>query len=288
MSLPDNRLTSLIPALVAATAFAVADVTTKVTLNAEAGVLTMGLFRGLIGVPLLAAWLLVGTRPVALTAAQRNVSLVIGVLFAGNVYFLFEAFARMEVPVTVLTYFTYPLLTGVAAALTGIERLGLAGVVAALVAFCGLGLMLGAHPTGLALAGIAFALAASATRVVILLITRNRLGGADPQLSTVWTMAALTVVFAGGSLVAQAWQPPVTALGWGAMIASCIAMVVAVVAIFMSTARVGPFRTALFMNLEPLLATVGAGLFLGEVITPLQALGGAVMIAALVAFQLRR
>ena len=55
-----------------------------------------------------------------------------------------------------------------------------------------------------------------------------------------------------------------------------------------STVRIGPFRTALFMNLEPLLATIGSAVFLGEVITPLQALGGAMMIAALVAFQLRR
>jgi hypothetical protein len=37
--------------------------------------------------------------------------------------------------------------------------------------------------------------------------------------------------------------------------------------VFVSTARVGPFRTALFMNLEPLLATIGSGMFLGEVIS---------------------
>jgi drug/metabolite transporter (DMT)-like permease len=65
-------------------------------------------------------------------------------------------------------------------------------------------------------------------------------------------------------------------------------MAIAVLMIFISTVRIGPFRTALFMNLEPLLATIGSAIFLGEVITPLQALGGAVMIAALVAFQLRR
>ncbi len=52
--------------------------------------------------------------------------------------------------------------------------------------------------------------------------------------------------------------------------------------------RIGPFRTALLMNLEPLLATIGSALFLGEVITPLQAAGGTIMIAALVTFQLRR
>ena len=65
-------------------------------------------------------------------------------------------------------------------------------------------------------------------------------------------------------------------------------MAIAVLMIFISTARIGPFRTALFMNLEPLLATIGSAIVLNEVITPVQAIGGAVMIAALVAFQLRR
>ena len=46
--------------------------------------------------------------------------------------------------------------------------------------------------------------------------------------------------------------------------------------------------TALFMNLEPLLATVDSAIVLGEVIRPVQALGGAVMIGALVVFQMRR
>jgi drug/metabolite transporter (DMT)-like permease len=58
--------------------------------------------------------------------------------------------------------------------------------------------------------------------------------------------------------------------------------------IFVSTMRVGAFRTALIMNLEPLWATVLSALLLGEVITPLQGLGAAIMLAALVAFQLWR
>ena len=56
----------------------------------------------------------------------------------------------------------------------------------------------------------------------------------------------------------------------------------------MSTVRVGAFRTALIMNLEPLLATILSALLLGEVITPVQGLGAAIMLAALVAFQLWR
>ncbi len=56
----------------------------------------------------------------------------------------------------------------------------------------------------------------------------------------------------------------------------------------MSAVRIGPFRSALIMNLEPLLVTILSAPLLGEVITPIQALGGAIMLAAIVAFQLRR
>ena len=268
MSSPDTRPASLVPAIVAASAFAVADVATKVTLNAQADALTMALFRGMIGLPLLIAWLAFGPRPKPLTGAQRNLALGVGVLFAGNVFFLFKAIEAMEVPVAILIYFTYPLLTGLAAALTGIEPLGVRGAVAAVAAFCGLALMIGAHPGGVALVGIVFGLMAASTRVVILLITRARLGGADARLISVWSIVAATGVFALCALVTWNWQPPVTALGWWALIGASVAMAVAVLAVFVSTVRVGPFRTALFMNFEPLLATAGSAVFLGEVITP--------------------
>jgi len=42
------------------------------------------------------------------------------------------------------------------------------------------------------------------------------------------------------------------------------------------------------MNLEPLIATALSAVLLGQVMTPLQGLGGAIMLAALVAFQLWR
>jgi drug/metabolite transporter (DMT)-like permease len=281
-------LAAILPAIVGATAFAFADVATKVTLHEGADVLTLALFRGLVGLPLLALWLRVGIPAKALTARQAAISLGIGVLFAGTVYGLFKAIELLTVPVAILTYFTYPLLTGLAAAAFGVEVLGWRGVAAALVAFAGLALMIGAHPGGVALAGVAFGVFAATTRVATLLITRAHLAGADSRLISLWSIFSATAVFGLAALAMRNWQVPVSALGWGAMITGSVAMTIAVLAVFISTLRVGPFRTALFMNLEPLLATLGSALFLGEVITPLQAMGGAVMIAALVAFQLRR
>jgi drug/metabolite transporter (DMT)-like permease len=139
-----------------------------------------------------------------------------------------------------------------------------------------------------ALAGLAFAVLSACTRVVILLLTRAKLQGSYARLISLWSLMAATAVFIAAALATANWHPPVTTVGWVALVGSSIAMAIAVLMIFVSTARIGPFRTALFMNLEPLIATIGSAIFLGEVITPLQALGGAVMIGALVAFQIRR
>ncbi len=76
--------------------------------------------------------------------------------------------------------------------------------------------------------------------------------------------------------------------GWLALVVLSVAVTTGLLGVFASTVRIGPFRTALFMNLEPLLTAIGSALFLAEVLTPLQALGGGIMLAALVAFQLRR
>jgi drug/metabolite transporter (DMT)-like permease len=90
------------------------------------------------------------------------------------------------------------------------------------------------------------------------------------------------------SLALMHWQPPENAYGWFVIVLLGIAMTAGILGVFASTARIGPFRTALFMNLEPPLTIVGSALVLGELVTPWQAVGGAVMIGALVMFQLRR
>jgi len=65
-----------------------------------------------------------------------------------------------------------------------------------------------------------------------------------------------------------------------------VATTAGILFVFVSTLRIGAFRTALIMNLEPLTATLLSALVLSEVMTPLQAVGGVTMLAALVAFQL--
>jgi drug/metabolite transporter (DMT)-like permease len=277
-----------VPGIVAAATFACSDVLGKVVFNDGGDVLTLVWFRGVIGLGFLAAWLRMGVPPVPFKPRERLIALGVGLLFAATVFALFKAIDLMDVPTAILAYFVYPLITGIGAAMSGLERLGWRGAAAAAAAFLGLALMVGAHPGELALVGVLFSFVAAISRAVLLLITRARLAHVDARLTTWYSMLSSTGLFVAVALATWNWQPPASGVGWAAMAGTSVTTTVAILSVFISANRVGPFRTALIMNLEPLLAALLSAVVLGDVIAPVQALGGAVMLAALVAFQLRR
>ena len=210
-------------------------------------------------------------------------------MFAGLIFCLFKAIEAIDVPTAILSYFTYPLLTGLTASLAGLEPLRWKGVLCAIAAF-----LRARHHDRRASGGARFCRAspmrsappAAAPRV--LLATRAYLVGADARLTTWYSMLSSTAVFVAVSLGTQTWHPPQTELGWVCLVALSLATTAAILFIFVSTMRIGPFRTALIMHLEPLTAMILSALLLGEAITPIQGIGSAIMLAALVAFQLWR
>lgn len=286
-SAASRTMLPLAPGIAAGISLGTSDVLAKIVLATGCDVLTLLSFRSVVGLAFVASWLRFGAKPFA-DARVRWISMAIGVLFSGLVFCLFKAIAAIDVPTAILSYFTYPLLTGIAASLAGLERLRWQGVVCALAAFFGLALMIGAHPAGLAFAGVAYAIGAACCRTGVLLTTRAYLVGADARLTTWYSMLSSTAIFVAVSFATQAWQPPQTAMGWTYLVAVSLATTVAILFIFISTMRIGPFRTALIMHLEPLTAMILSALLLGEIITPVQGVGSAVMLAALIAFQVWR
>ena len=285
---PQSRLTELGPGIIAATTFALSDVFSKVALIAGMDPLSLATFRSVFSVVFMMGWLWLQPPPIPYTARQRWIALGIGVLFAGVVFGLFKAFELVTVPVAILTYFIYPLLTGIIGALIGIDKLGWRGAAAAIVAFFGLALIVGAQPGAIALSGIAFALGAGCLRTAVLLISRAALAGADSRLLSWYSQLSSTVIFVVFALTTWNWHSPQTGTGWFALLVVSVTVTIAVLTLFISINRIGPFRSALIMNLEPLIATILRAVLLGEFMTAWQVLGGAIMLGALVTFQLRR
>jgi probable blue pigment (indigoidine) exporter len=275
------------PVLTSAAMFSVSDIFGKVVLDSGADVLSLLTFRSVVGIGLLAMWLRIGTAAVSLSRFETLISIGLGVVLAANLFGVFKAIELVPVSIAILTYFIYPLLTGLLGTVTGLDRLTPAGAVTAVIAFFGLALIIGASPADLSAVGLFAAVAGALCRACMLLITRARLADADARLVTWYTLWSSMLVFAVLSAASWTWHWPHGEAGWVAFIGIGFTTTVAILALYVSTQRIGPSRTALYMNLEPLMTAVLSALTLGDRMTPLQLFGGAVMIAALCRFQLR-
>jgi probable blue pigment (indigoidine) exporter len=283
-----RRFADMLPGIASALSFSAADIFGKVVFNDGMDVLSFITARGVLTVLFFLFWLRKSPPSRRHTRRERLVSVGIGLMFAANVFSLLLAIQLLPLSIAILTYFIYPLLTGLAGAATGIDRVGWRGVAAAFAALVGLAMMLGARIGDVALLGVVSALAAAVLRVVSLLITRASLHGTDARLNTWYSLVPSAMLFVVASLLTHTWNPPSSTLGWAAFAGMSITSTVSVLTMFVSITRIGPFRTALIMNLEPLVSTLGSIALLGEVLQPLQAVGGVVMLVALCAFQLRR
>jgi probable blue pigment (indigoidine) exporter len=278
----------LAPVLTAAAMFTVSDVFGKLALEGGADVLSLLTFRSVLGIGFVFVWLRLVKPAIALSRSATWISMALGVLLTANLFSLFKAIELVAVSIAILTYFIYPLLTGILGAMTGADRLTVPGAAIALVAFFGLALIIAANPSGLAVPGLLAAVGAALCRTGMLLVTRATLKGADARLVTWYTLWSSTLVFGALSMLAWRWHWPHSASGWVAFLGIGFTTTAAIAALYVSTQRIGPFRTALFMNLEPLLTAALSAVVLGDRMTLPQVFGGAIMIAALCVFQMPR
>ena len=281
-------LTALLPAITAALSFSITDILLKFVYASGMDVLTLVSLRGMMVVVFFWLWLRIRPPAIRHPPRQKWIAIALGLAFAGIMLGLVAAVSVLPVSIAILTYFIYPLLTGIAAALTGVERLGWRALLTALLAFGGLALMLGVSFSELAPIGLACAIGASVCRVVSLLATRAYLNGTDARLTTWYAMLPSTLLFLALWTTIGGWHPPQTSGGWICFLVISFCSTLSTLMIYVSTNRVGPFRTALVMNLEPLVTVIMSVWLLGETLSAVQAVGAGIMIASLCAFQFMR
>lgn len=282
------KFVDLLPGLTAAVSFSITDILLKIVYADGMDVLSLVTLRGVLVVAFFWVWLRVQKPRIWHPPRQRVIAVVLGLLFAAVMFGLLLAVSLLPVSIAILAYFIYPLLTGIAAALTGVEKLGWKALLTAMAAFGGLALMLGVDFSTLSTMGLACAFGAAICRVVSLLATRHYLAGTDARVTTWYSLLPSSAIFLIASLAVGVWHLPATHVGWWAFLGISFGSTLSTLLIYISTNTVGPFRTALVMNLEPLLTAILSMILLGEIMTPLQMTGAGIMISALCIFQFVR
>jgi drug/metabolite transporter (DMT)-like permease len=252
------------------------------------------------GITAVVLWVLMRAQgvPLVVRTPRRWALPAIGVLIAVQSLCLYAAVARLPVALALLAFNSHPLSMALwewliyrrAPSRTMLQAMPviLIGLALALDVFGATsGLGAAAH-WGRIGAGVAFALAASLTFGLALVLTQHEAAAVDGRVRSFTTMLQVGVL-ASVAVAAQGgphW--PAGAAGWWGLAALTLFYGSGFTVMFTVLPKLGVGRWSAVMNVEPVVALVLAWLLLAQSIAPLQVAGGLVVVAAVMSLGLRR
>ena len=277
--------------LLASAGFAAMAIFAKLAYEAGFDVASLLLMRFVIAGAVL--WAIVAIRrPARPTLKAVLVALGLGAVgYAVQAATFFASLERLDASLASLLLYIYPTLVLIGAVVIGRERATRRRVAALALASAGTVLVLlgGGSVGALDPLGIAFVFAAALSYAVYILVSDRHGNGTDPFLLTAMIITAAAVSL--GLWTATHGGPhlgDVAAQGWEAVIAiSIVSTVVPTAAFLIGMRRVGPATAAIVATLEPVITVVLAMVVFGDHLGPVQLLGGAGVIGAVVLVNLR-
>jgi drug/metabolite transporter (DMT)-like permease len=211
---------------------------------------------------------LLATFPMAIGIMAMSIG------YLSSVYFI-------KVSLAVVLLYSFPLIVGLLAAVTGRERIALPKVLALLVAFGGLVMAIGLETGNIDWRGIALVMLGALGVACNLTFTGPYLEGVDSLTVNVWNN--FWGAFALGAYLAlsNGVALPATGQGWAALGGVVGCYIFGLAFMFGALKYLPPSQAAVMLNLEPVISIIVAGLLLHEETQLLQWLGVLIMLAAL-------
>ncbi|MBX6320439.1 MAG: DMT family transporter [Rhodospirillaceae bacterium] len=201
--------------------------------------------------------------------------------FLGSVAFI-------PVSLSALILYTYPLIVGVLASLSGRESLTAAKAFVLLAAFAGLALALGPTFGALDTRGLGLAALAAIGNAGVVVFAGRALQGRDSLVMNVYTNLWSGLALGLFLFLAGGFALPATSTGWLGAGGTAAFYVGAFLGWFVALRLSSPVRMAVLYNLDAVVNILAGVLILGERLTPLQIAGMLVVLACLVAVAARR
>lgn len=226
-------------------------------------------------------WMLVTQQPWPRGRSLLGLVLMGGVGYVGQSWCYFTALSYASAGLTALLLYLFPAIVTVLHAVLARRMLTPLRSGAVLVALAGTALTIGGNVEGQAL-GVFFGIAAAMVYAVYIIAGERVTAGLG-------AIASATVIMLAGAassaliVLGRGFSAPATSVGWGAVLAiALICTVVAIVAFFAGLSRLGAPDASTLSTLEPLATIVLAAVFLGERVSPLQMLGGAIILGSVI------
>ena len=280
---PSRHWTGSAITILGATTFGLVTTQSRLAYDGGSNTLTVVLLRSTAFALLFGAVLLLRRRRAPLTRSGFIATLWMAALLLIMSAGYLGAVAYIPVSLAALIFYTFPFYVAILASLTGREPMTRAKAAALIVAFAGLVLALGPSFDVLNWRGIACGLAGALAMGITVTFGGAVMRQNDALLVNTCTNAWAALVLGAYMAAAGGLALPTTGLGWFGIVGATLCYTVAFSAWLLSLRMVDPIRVAILFNFEPVVTITAAWIVLSERLGPLQLLGGALVIAAIVA-----
>ena len=244
----------------------------------------LALYRAVIAAILLTGYFCISKTRIDLKKIGRELPLLLlsGMAMGINWILLFEAYKYTTVSVATLSYYFAPVIVTVACPILFKEKMGKMQWLCFGMSTLGLALItgIGDMSTGAShLTGIAFGLGAAVFYATVMLLNKRIKGVSGLQRTYLQLLAAIVILLPYVLLTGGFTLGTLDAPGWvNLLIVGCIHTGMAYCLYFPSLKELPGQETAILSYIDPLLACVLSVLLLGESMTPVQLIGGVLIL----------
>jgi DME family drug/metabolite transporter len=249
--------------------------------------ITVAATRGAFALALLFVCCLVMRKPLRMPARATLHALGLGAIASCSFYGNIGSVQYISVGLAALLFFTFPPMIAAMSFALG-ERASPRKLAAVAVAFVGLLLMLGLSPGDLDGRGVGLALLAAVATAVNSVWLQRSVARQDPMVVTFWMMISAAAILAVAAAASGDVQWPTAPMGWWGMAGVVFFQSTCIPIWFLAIPRIGALRSGVVSNVQPVVSIVAAWAMFGELLTPVQFLGGLLVLGGVLLMQARR
>ncbi|MCM8748678.1 DMT family transporter [Thermomicrobiaceae bacterium CFH 74404] len=259
---------------------------TKLAYAAGLNVPTLLSFR--FGLAALAIWGTLAIRRQARGPGRHVFAfLLLAACFIGNTALFFSSLRYAPATAAAVLFYTYPVVVALLAFIFLREPLTLQRALALALAVLGCAVVLGLSIDVVDARGMVFALASGVVYAAYIVLSSRLLRGAAVAVASAWIMTFMAVAFASFGVATGSLDVSFAPAGWLLLLLIVTVSTVMPVQLFLAgTLRVGPTLASILGTMEPVFAVLFAALVLGERLGWPQAIGGGLIVLAVLLLRL--
>jgi drug/metabolite transporter (DMT)-like permease len=230
--------------------------------------------------------LVVGQNPLRLHRREAAGLLALGgVLYPAQALTYFYALRTLPASLCVLIVYIYPSLVVIAGWLFLRRRISVWHGAALALSFIGVGMLVGGAQFQLA-SGLIFAFAAPLCYTAFILLGERAMSSVPPVAASATMMSATAIVLCAVAGIEGHLALPSGAGAWAVSVGIAVIPTMVAISLFLAgLPRIGAARASLLSTLEPVVTVSLAILLLGDRFSVLQAVGGALVLLAVIVVQ---